>query len=85
MPERDNKRKYTDKQKRMAKHIKESYQEKGVSKDEAEARAWATVNKETGGGRRTGGSGQEMSKSEEHRRRSEAAKKGWANRRRRSS
>ncbi|QYK53567.1 MAG: hypothetical protein KF824_01435 [Fimbriimonadaceae bacterium] len=85
MPERDNKRKYTDKQKRMAKHIEESYEEKGVSKDEAEARAWATVNKETGGGRRTGGSGQGMSKSEEHRRRSGAAKKGWANRRRRSS
>lgn len=85
MPQKDNKRKYTDKQKRMAAHIKESYQEKGVSKDEAEARAWATVNKETGGGRRTGGSGQGMSKSEEHKRRSEAAKKGWANRRRRSS
>lgn len=81
MPEKDNKAKYTDKQKRMATHIKEGYQEKGVSKKEAEARAWATVNKETGGGRRTGGSGQNMSKTEEHRRRSEAAKKGWATRR----
>lgn len=84
MPEKDNKPKYTDKQKRMAQHIEESYEEKGISKKESEARAWATVNKETGGGRRTGGSGQGMSKSEEKKRRSEAAKRGWETRRRTS-
>ena len=78
---RDNKSKYTDKQKRMASHIEESYEKKGVSKDEAEARAWATVNKETGGGRKPGGSGRGMSATEEHKRRSEAAKRGWATRR----
>jgi len=84
MPEQDNKKKYTDKQKRMAQHIEESYEEKGVPKKEWEARAWATVNKETGGGRRTGGSGQGMSKSEEKKRRSEGARRGWATRRRTS-
>ena len=48
---RGDKSKYTDKQKRQAEHIEESYENRGVPKDEAEARAWATVNKETGGGR----------------------------------
>ena len=76
MPQKDNKAKYTDKQKRMAQHIEEGYEEKGVPEKEAESRAWATVNKQTGGGRRTGGSGQGMTKEEEHRRRSESAKKG---------
>jgi plasmid stabilization system protein ParE len=45
---------YTDKQKRQAEHIEESYEERGVSEMEAEARAWATVNKETGGGKKSG-------------------------------
>lgn len=81
MPQKDNKSKYTDKQKRMAQHIEESYEAKGVSKDEAEARAWATVNQETGGGRHPGGSGRGMSKTEETSRRSEAAKRGWEKRR----
>lgn len=58
---RGSKDKYTDKQKRKAEHIEESYEERGVSKDEAEARAWATVNKQSGGGERAGGSGQKKS------------------------
>ncbi|QRY77662.1 Rho termination factor N-terminal domain-containing protein [Pseudomonas sp. PDNC002] len=58
---RGSKDKYTDKQKRKAEHIEESYEERGVSKGEAEARAWATVNKQSGGGERTGGSGQKKS------------------------
>lgn len=45
---------YTDKQKRKAEHIEDSYEERGVSKEEAEARAWATVNKESGGGKKSG-------------------------------
>ena len=45
---------YTEKQKRKAKHIYESYQEDGVSKEEAEERAWATVNKQDGGGKKSG-------------------------------
>jgi plasmid stabilization system protein ParE len=53
MPQGD-KSKYTDKQKRMAEHIEEGYEHRGVPKDEAERRAWATVNKETGGGQKSG-------------------------------
>ena len=45
---------YTDKQKRQAEHIEESYESRGVSEGEAERRAWATVNKETGGGKKSG-------------------------------
>jgi plasmid stabilization system protein ParE len=48
---RGSKDKYTDKQKRKAEHIEEGYEERGVSPDEAERRAWATVNKQDGGGR----------------------------------
>lgn len=51
---RGDKSKYTDKQKRQAEHIEASYEERGVPEDEAEARAWATVNKKTGGGKKTG-------------------------------
>lgn len=58
---RGSKAKYTDKQKRKAEHIEESYEERGVSKGEAEARAWATVNKQSGGGDKAGGSGQRKS------------------------
>ena len=53
MPQGD-KSSYTDKQKRKAEHIEESYEERGVSSDEAERRAWATVNKESGGGNKSG-------------------------------
>lgn len=51
---RGDKSAYTDRQKRQAEHIEESYESRGVSGDEAERRAWATVNKETGGGRKSG-------------------------------
>lgn len=54
---RGSKAKYTDKQKRQAEHIEEGYEERGVPKEEAESRAWATVNKMTGGGKKPGGSG----------------------------
>ena len=53
MPQGD-KSAYTDKQKRKAQHIEESYEERGVSKKTSEARAWATVNKESGGGKKSG-------------------------------
>ncbi len=53
MPQGD-KSKYTDKQKRKAGHIEESYKEHGKSEDEAERIAWATVNKEDGGGNQSG-------------------------------
>jgi plasmid stabilization system protein ParE len=51
---RGDKSTYTDKQARQAEHIEESYEHRGVSESEAERRAWATVNKETGGGKRSG-------------------------------
>ena len=51
---RGDKSAYTDKQKRQAEHIEESYEERGVSSKEAAARAWATVNKESGGGKQSG-------------------------------
>ncbi|MES2438391.1 MAG: hypothetical protein V4584_04975 [Verrucomicrobiota bacterium] len=53
MPQGDKSR-YTDKQKRQAAHIEESYEERGLSAKEAEARAWATVNKTSGGGKKSG-------------------------------
>lgn len=51
---RGDKGAYTDKQKRKAEHIEESYEERGVSSKEAAKRAWATVNKESGGGKKSG-------------------------------
>ncbi|MBL7233177.1 plasmid stabilization protein [Komagataeibacter oboediens] len=51
---RGDKSAYTDKQKRQAEHIEDSYEQRGVSEEEAERRAWATVNKETGGGKKSG-------------------------------
>jgi plasmid stabilization system protein ParE len=51
---RGDKSKYTDKQKRKAEHIEEGYEQRGVPEKEAERRAWATVNKESGGGKKSG-------------------------------
>lgn len=51
---RGDKSSYTDKQKRKAEHVEKSYEKKGVSEKEAEARAWATVNKDSGGGNKSG-------------------------------
>ncbi len=51
---RGSKQAYTDKQKRQAEHIEEGYEERGVGKEEAERRAWATVNKISGGGKKSG-------------------------------
>jgi plasmid stabilization system protein ParE len=51
---RGDKSKYTDKQKRKAEHIAESYESRGVPDSTAESRAWATVNKESGGGKKSG-------------------------------
>lgn len=51
---RGEKSSYTDKQKRKAQHIEEGYLDKGIPEDEAEARAWATVNKQDGGGKKSG-------------------------------
>lgn len=59
---RGDKSSYTDKQKRQAQHIEEGYEQRGIPADEAERRAWATVNKETGGGKKSGsGRGKKVS------------------------
>lgn len=90
---RGDKDAYTDKQKRKAAHIEQSYEDRGVSEKEAEARAWATVNKDSGGGNRSG-SGRGKADSHEApsrggrartsgsaEQRSAAARKGWETRR----
>lgn len=60
---RGDKSAYTEKQKRKAEHIEESYEERGLSEEEAERRAWATVNKQDGGGKLSG-SGRKRAKSD---------------------
>lgn len=72
MPQGD-KDAYTDKQKRKAEHIEQGYEDRGLSKEDAQARAWATVNKQDGGGKQAG-SGRTTD-------RSAAARKGWETRR----
>ena len=89
---------YTDKQKRKAEHIEQSYEERGTPKKEAEKRAWATVNKESGGGNKSGSGrgrkdtheasskgGRKSSSSQSQAARSAAAKKGWETRRQSAS
>ncbi len=99
MPQGD-KSSYTDKQKRKAQHIEEGYEDRGLSKEEAERRAWATVNKESGGGNKSGsGRGKPETKVSSRKggkrggaasaKRSAAdltaaAKKGWETRRKRA-
>lgn len=61
MPKKaDGTSKYTAKQERKADHIEKAYLKSGLSKDEAERRAWATVNKRDGGGKNPGGSGRKQ-------------------------
>lgn len=61
MPQGD-KSAYTDKQKRQAAHIEAGYEARGLGEKEAKARAWATVNKLTGGGRKRGSGRKSRSK-----------------------
>ena len=76
---RGSKEKYTDKQKRKAEHIEEGYKEKGVSNKRAEAIAWATVNKQSGGGERKG-AGTRTSAEKKHQARKTSAKRAAASR-----
>lgn len=91
---RGDKSSYTDKQKRKAEHIEEGYEDRGVGHKEAERRAWATVNKESGGGKKSGSGrgkvgnhdsspkgGHKSGSSQSASSRSAAAKKGWETRR----
>lgn len=85
---RGSKASYTDKQKRQAAHIEKGYKKEGLSTKEAARRAWATVNKESGGGKKSG-SGRKKAKTTASKtssaKRSAAAKKGWATRRKNAS
>ena len=78
---RGSKDKYTDKQKRKAEHIAQSYEAQGVSEQEAEARAWATVNKQSGGGERAGGSVQQTPTAAKQAARESSARRALATRR----
>lgn len=72
---RGDKSSYTDKQKRMAEHIEEGYEKRGVSEKEAASRAWATVNAVDHGGKKSGsGRGQARNTEPLHR----GGKKGGA-------
>ncbi len=94
---RGDKSAYTDKQKRKAQHIEEGYQERGVPKKEAEARAWATVNEESGGANSSGSGrgkpdshvsssrGGRANKSGSAEKRSAAARQGWVTRRKKQA
>ena len=91
---RGDKGAYTAKQKRKAEHIEEGYEKRGVPHEEAERRAWATVNLESGGGKKSGSGrgrkethvassrGGRAHKSGSWEQRSAAARKGWDTRRR---
>ena len=91
---RGSKAKYTEKQDRQAEHIAESYEDRGVPEEEAKRRAWATVNKESGGGKKSGSGrghkeshassrkgGHKGGSSQSSSSRSAAARKGWETRR----
>ncbi|VVM60879.1 hypothetical protein PS645_01249 [Pseudomonas fluorescens] len=77
---RGSKDNYTDEQKRKAEHIEDSYEQKGLSRDEAEARAWATVNKQSGGGERSGGSGRKKPAKAKAQDRKESSRRAVASR-----
>lgn len=77
---RGSKAKYTLAQRRKAAAIEASYEERGLPAEQAEARAWATVNKQSGGGERAGGSGKDKSQADKARARSESARRAVATR-----
>ena len=75
-----DKRSYTTAQKRKARRIEQSYEERGVSEKEAAARAWATVNKQDGGGAKSG-SGRKTPAAAKQSARSDSARRAAATRR----
>src|SRR5947209_14974302 len=72
---RGDKSAYTEKQKRKAEHIEEGYEDRGTPEKEAKRRAWATVNKESGGGKKSGSG---RGKTESHASSRKGGKKGGA-------
>jgi len=82
---RGDKSSYTSKQKRQAEHIESGYKKRGVSTGEAERRAWATVNKETGGGKKGGARKKRTSSARKKSSTSSRGRKGTSRRRSSSS
>ena len=98
---RGDKSSYSSKQKRKAQHIEEGYEKRGTPKQEAERRAWATVNAESGGGNKSGSGRGKPENHDSSKRggrkggaaaagrsaadRSAAAKKGWETRRKKGA
>jgi hypothetical protein len=78
---RGSKSSYTSKQKRMAEHIESRYKRRGLSSGEAEGRAWATVNKETGGGKKRAAKRKRTSSASTRSRSSRRGTKGTSRRR----
>ncbi len=75
-----SKAKYTAKQKRQASHIEKQYEKKGDTPKRAAGRAWAIVNKQTGGGKKPGGSGAKKSAASEKASRARSGKRAAAGR-----
>ncbi|HSC68266.1 MAG TPA: termination factor Rho [Cellvibrio sp.] len=75
-----SKAKYSEKQKRKAAHIEQSYEQKGVPRHKAEEIAWATVNKHSGGGERSG-SGKNTSPTDKAAARRDSARRALNSRR----
>ncbi|KAF1054647.1 MAG: hypothetical protein GAK43_00762 [Stenotrophomonas maltophilia] len=75
---RGSKAKYTEQQKHKAEFIEQRYEAKGLSKKTAEARAWATVNKQSGGGERSGGSGRDTPPAQKRAARQDSARRAVA-------
>lgn len=74
---RGDKSAYTPEQRRKARHIEASYEDRGISEKEAAARAWATVNKQSGGGEKSG-SGRRKSASSKATARRDSARRAVA-------
>jgi hypothetical protein len=73
---RGSKRSYSGKQRRQANKIEKGYRKRGVTKGEAERRAWATVNKRSGGGKKSGSGRKRKTKSGARRRSTRRRKTG---------
>lgn len=81
---RGDKSTYSVAQKRKAAHIEQQYEARGTSEPEAERRAWATVNQQSGGGEKSG-SGARRVPADKQAARSASAKRAATTRKRRQS
>ena len=80
---RGDKSAYSARQKHQAERIEKRYEGRGMPKKEAAARAWATVNKQSGGGEKSG-SGRTVAKTAKKAARKDSALRAAATRKGRS-